>query len=160
MNVVWTASIIFVLFGKFSCQRVSAPECSDGSSASCVCGDGSQPDYSKFPPCEIKKGVKKPTCSCPPGQSLAPKYIIRPPKRPCAKGRWEKTNYWDGFKILVSDQPVLTNQRFSIWNVLTVEFLLWVSEHFQSVPLVNKYKHRDKSFIIENLYNIMDFHFR
>ena len=36
-------------------QRVSPPECTGGSSATCVCGDGSDPDYSKFPPCELKK---------------------------------------------------------------------------------------------------------
>ena len=36
-------------------QRVSAPDCTGGSKAECVCGDGSQPDYSKFPPCELKK---------------------------------------------------------------------------------------------------------
>ena len=36
-------------------QRVSPPECTDGSSATCVCGDGSDPNYSKFPPCELKK---------------------------------------------------------------------------------------------------------
>ena len=33
------------------------------------------------------QGVKKPTCSCPPGESLAPKYKLRPPPRPCKKGR-------------------------------------------------------------------------
>ena len=36
-------------------MRVSAPECTDGSAASCVCGDGSQPDYTTFPPCPLKK---------------------------------------------------------------------------------------------------------
>ena len=35
--------------------RVSAPDCTDGSAASCVCGDGSQPDYTTFPPCPLKK---------------------------------------------------------------------------------------------------------
>ena len=36
-------------------MRVSAPDCTDGSAASCVCGDGSQPDYTTFPPCPLKK---------------------------------------------------------------------------------------------------------
>ena len=35
--------------------RVSPPACTDGSAAQCVCGDGSQPDYSTFPPCPLKK---------------------------------------------------------------------------------------------------------
>ena len=36
-------------------MRVSAPDCTDGSAATCVCGDGSQPDYTTFPPCPLKK---------------------------------------------------------------------------------------------------------
>jgi len=80
--------VVFLLPGLvMTMSRVSPPDCTDGSAAQCVCGDGSQPDYSTFPPCPLKKGVKKPTCSCPPGEKLAPKYIVTPPKRPCKMGR-------------------------------------------------------------------------
>ena len=48
-------SLLLTLATLASPQRVSAPECTDGSSATCVCGDGSEPNYSKFPPCELKK---------------------------------------------------------------------------------------------------------
>ena len=41
--------------GLVVAQRVSAPDCTGGSKAECVCGDGSQPDYSRFPPCQLKK---------------------------------------------------------------------------------------------------------
>ena len=50
-------SLLLVLATLASPQRVSAPECTDGSSATCVCGDGSEPNYSKFPPCELKKVI-------------------------------------------------------------------------------------------------------
>ena len=52
-----TLSLLLALAGLASPQRVSAPECTDGSPASCVCGDGSEPNYSKFPPCELKKVI-------------------------------------------------------------------------------------------------------
>ena len=47
--------LVLVNFCFTMSQRVSAPECTDGSPATCVCGDGSQPDYSTFPPCPLKK---------------------------------------------------------------------------------------------------------
>ena len=50
-------SLLLTLATLASPQRVSAPECTDGSSATCVCGDGSEPNYSKFPPCELKKVI-------------------------------------------------------------------------------------------------------
>ena len=34
---------------------ISPPDCTDGSLATCTCGDGSEPDYNTFPPCPIKK---------------------------------------------------------------------------------------------------------
>ena len=34
---------------------LSAPECADGSISVCTCGDGNPPDFSTFPPCDIKK---------------------------------------------------------------------------------------------------------
>ena len=52
-----TSLILVTMASLATSQRVSAPECTDGSSASCVCGDGSEPNYSKFPPCELKKVI-------------------------------------------------------------------------------------------------------
>ena len=105
-----TAPLLLLVAAPMLCgsMRVSAPDCTDGSAASCVCGDGSQPDYTTFPPCPLKKvtechntvpisalhccvqGVKKPTCSCPPGESLAAKYTVKRPPRPCSKGRYRR----------------------------------------------------------------------
>ena len=52
------------------------------------------------------KGVKKPTCSCAPGQSLAPKYNIKPPKRPCSKGRPACADKSEIFNLKCSDGGV------------------------------------------------------
>ena len=38
-----------------SIHSLSAPECADGSISVCTCGDGNPPDFSTFPPCDIKK---------------------------------------------------------------------------------------------------------
>merc|ERR1711884_905145 len=100
--------ISILLVGVAVSQRVSPPECTDGSLSECVCGDGSLPDYSTFPPCPLKKGVKKPTCSCAPGLSLAPKYNIKPPKRPCSKGRPACADKSEIFNLKCSDGGVPT----------------------------------------------------
>ena len=81
---------------------LSAPECADGSISVCTCGDGNPPDFSTFPPCDIKKVFNqaffclpltphfqgKPKCECPGGGGLASKYLRPRPKRPCNPGRW------------------------------------------------------------------------
>ena len=82
-------------------ESLSAPECADGSVSVCTCGDGNPPDFSTFPPCDIKKAsiesqfsVKtylqgKPKCECPGGGGLASKYLKPRPKRPCNPGRFD-----------------------------------------------------------------------
>ena len=57
MKLCIISLLLVILASLTASQRVSAPECTDGSSASCVCGDGSEPNYSKFPPCELKKVI-------------------------------------------------------------------------------------------------------
>merc|ERR1712098_283472 len=71
-----------------SCLGFRPPSCTDGSLSSCLCGDGSEPDFSgqNFP-CPIKKGVPRPSCKCPPGAELLSKYKVKLPRRPCSKGR-------------------------------------------------------------------------
>ena len=49
------------------------------------------------------QGVKKPTCSCPPGESLAPKYAVRRPPRPCKKGRPACADKSEIFNLKCSD---------------------------------------------------------
>merc|ERR1712233_3873 len=49
-----------------SVHSLSAPECADGSISVCTCGDGNPPDFSTFPPCDLKKG--KPKRPCNPGR--------------------------------------------------------------------------------------------
>ena len=52
---MWNRFLLAFLLNTLVASCISPPECTDGSSAQCICGDGSEPNYSKFPPCEIKK---------------------------------------------------------------------------------------------------------
>ena len=47
--------ILLFLSLATSIHSLSAPECADGSTSVCKCGDGNPPDFSTFPPCDIKK---------------------------------------------------------------------------------------------------------
>eukprot|EP00092_Neocalanus_flemingeri_P041861 GFUD01045595.1.p1 GENE.GFUD01045595.1~~GFUD01045595.1.p1 ORF type:complete len:148 (+),score=40.85 GFUD01045595.1:85-528(+) len=107
---MWSCSTTFLLISPLFLlvSSISPPDCTDGSPASCTCGDGSQPKYDTFPPCELKKGVKKATCTCPPGEKLAPKYFITPPKRPCSKGRPACADKSEVFNLKCSDGGVPT----------------------------------------------------
>merc|ERR1712037_404601 len=62
------APLVVVLSLATSIHSLSAPECADGSISVCKCGDGNPPDFSTFPPCDIKKG--KPKCECSGGGAL------------------------------------------------------------------------------------------
>ena len=54
------------------------------------------------------QGVKKPTCTCPAGESLAPKYLVKQPPRPCRKGRPACADKSEIFNLKCSDGGVPT----------------------------------------------------
>ena len=114
--------LILLLSLATSIHSLSAPECADGSISVCKCGDGNPPDFSTFPPCDIKKvSIKarvyfthstfalqgRPKCECPGGGGLASKYLKPRPKRPCNPGR---------FNCLTLQLPFLLAQACLRWQ--------------------------------------------
>merc|ERR1712107_130762 len=85
VNTMFLTPLLLLASLTTVANGLSAPECADGSISVCTCGDGNPPDFSTFPPCDIKKG--KPKCECPGGGGLASKYLKPRPKRPCNPGR-------------------------------------------------------------------------
>ena len=66
-----------------------------------------------FPSSELRpeicsQGVKKPRCSCPAGESLAPKYLVKAPPRPCRRGRPACADKSEIFNLTCSDGGVPT----------------------------------------------------